>query len=37
MTNIRLPAEAYPDLTLRAARRGVPLASLILEAVAESV
>ena len=34
-TNIRLSAEAYRDLMLRAARRGVPLASLVREAVAE--
>ena len=34
-TNIRLPRDAYRDLTLRAARRGTPLAALLREAVAE--
>jgi hypothetical protein len=34
-TNIRLSAEVYRDLMLRATRRGVPLASLVREAVAE--
>jgi hypothetical protein len=34
-TNVRLSAEAYRDLMLRAARRGVPLAALVRDAVAE--
>jgi hypothetical protein len=34
-TNIRLDEAAYRDLMFRAARRGVPLASLVREAVDE--